>query len=213
MAYGLRVVRTGAFVDTTRDPILTMLSIGVEKLYKLTLGVSALDKNGAWPTQSTMRDKYRHNLLIMHKAVMDDLRKRTEDKSQYVRRIFAEVEEDAVISPILEALDMYGRMGRFYYLDMLGEAPQTWESPDAYWDRIEATALRDPQLSLKESLAITAMTDSALWDDLRASLNARVANSIENLWTVIAVAGRNHAFGEAGRVLGFEVHPESVGRQ
>lgn len=44
LAYGIRVIRTGAFIETTRDPILTMLSIGVEKLYKLTLGLIALER-------------------------------------------------------------------------------------------------------------------------------------------------------------------------
>lgn len=45
LADGIRVIRTGAFIDTTRDPILTMLSIGVEKLYKLTLGLIVLDRD------------------------------------------------------------------------------------------------------------------------------------------------------------------------
>jgi hypothetical protein len=144
---------------------------------------------------------------------MDDLRTRTGDKSQYVRRLFAEVEADTAIPSILEALDMYGRMGRFYYLDLLGEAPQTWESPDAYWDRIEAAALESPGLSSKQSMAVAAPTDPALWDDLRCSINESIATSIEKLWTMIAVAGRNHALGETGRVLGFEIHPDAVGRQ
>lgn len=55
LAYGIRVIRTGAFIDTTRDPILTMLSIGVEKLYKLTLGLIALDCDHKWPTKTEMQ--------------------------------------------------------------------------------------------------------------------------------------------------------------
>ena len=32
LSYGVRTLRTAAFIETTRDPIMTMLSIGVEKL-------------------------------------------------------------------------------------------------------------------------------------------------------------------------------------
>lgn len=79
LAYGIRVVRTGAFIDTTRDPILTMLSIGVEKLYKLALGLIALDRDHRWPTKSEMQ-KQGHKLVPMHAAVMTELQLRTANK-------------------------------------------------------------------------------------------------------------------------------------
>lgn len=105
LAYGIRVIRTGAFIDTTRDPILTMLSIGVEKLYKLTLGLVALDRDHRWPTKLEMQ-KQGHKLVPMHAAVMNELRVRTADKSQYVRGLVAEVDNDPVVLPIIETLDM-----------------------------------------------------------------------------------------------------------
>ncbi|WP_193215606.1 hypothetical protein [Brevibacterium sp. Marseille-P9724] len=37
LAYGIQAIRTGACIDTPRDLILTMSSIGMETLYKLTL--------------------------------------------------------------------------------------------------------------------------------------------------------------------------------
>lgn len=49
LAYGLRVIRADTLTENDRDPILTMLAIGVEKLYKLTLGLAALDREGSWP--------------------------------------------------------------------------------------------------------------------------------------------------------------------
>lgn len=68
LAYGIRVIRTGAFIDTTRDPIQTMLSIGVEKLYTLTLGLIALARDQRWPTKSEMQ-KQGHKLVPMHAVV------------------------------------------------------------------------------------------------------------------------------------------------
>ena len=80
LAYGVRVVRTGAFVSTTRDPILTMLSIGVEKLYKLTLGLIALDVDKQWPSAKVMRAN-GHKLGDMHQKVIAELRKRTRSRA------------------------------------------------------------------------------------------------------------------------------------
>jgi len=42
-------VRTAAFVETTRDPVLTMLSIGVEKLYSLLAWSDSTSKVGGPP--------------------------------------------------------------------------------------------------------------------------------------------------------------------
>jgi hypothetical protein len=37
-----------------RDPVITMLSIGVEKLLKLVVGVIALHETQSWPSKATM---------------------------------------------------------------------------------------------------------------------------------------------------------------
>lgn len=73
IAYGLRVVRTGFFVETTRDPILTMLSIGVEKLDKLTLGPVAPDRDHKWPHTAETK-VWGHRLVPRHSAVIAESR-------------------------------------------------------------------------------------------------------------------------------------------
>lgn len=212
LAYGVRVIRTAAFIETTRDPIFTMLSIGVEKLYKLTLGLAALDRDGKWPTKAEMMVS-GHKLGEMHPIVFAELRARTANKSEYVRGLLAQVEADPVIPPTIAALDAYGRSGRFYHLDLLGDAPQSWESPDAYWQKIETAALADPGVGAAYAAAMAEISNGALWDVFLAALNGRIAASIEALWLMIAVCGRNHALGETGGVFGFEVHAGAVGRQ
>ena len=212
LAYGTRVVRTSVFIDTTRDPILTMLSIGVEKLYKLTLGLSSLDTSQTWPTKRQMKD-FGHNLVDMHSTVMTELSKRTAVSSEYVRGLLAEVEADAVVVPLIDTLGRYGQSGRFYHLDRLGDTPQPWESPTEYWHRMEDVVLQEPQIAAAFTAATEFPLTSELWDHLHTLINQRIADSVERLWTMIAVCGRNHALGEAGATFGFEVHPSAVGRQ
>lgn len=211
LAYGIRAIRTGAFIDTARDPILTMLSIGVEKLYKLTLGLITLDRDHKWPTKTEMQ-KQGHKLVAMHATVMNELRERTADKSEYVRGLLAEVDNDTVVRPIIEALDMYGRMGRFYYLDELGDAQQP-VSPDDAWQNIEQAALADPAAATLYQQATRDVGDSHAWDEFTRAFHERIAVAVERLWIAVAVCGRNHALGETGGTFGFEVHPDAVGRQ
>ena len=211
LAYGLRVVRTGAFIDTTRDPILRLLSIGVEKLYKLTLGLMALDRHGSWPSKAEMRS-WGHDLVSMHEAVMLELRARTTTKSQYVQGLLVEVDEDPVVAPVLRALGSYGRMGRFYYLDLLGDDPQAF-SPEAAWRGIERAALADAGVARLRRRAFDAPGDSEVWELFIRGLHERIASAVGLMWTTVAVCGRNHALGETGVVFGFDVHPQAVGRQ
>lgn len=212
LAYGIRTIRTGAFVETTRDPLLTMLSIGVEKLYKLTLGLAALDRDGDWPAKTQMKNR-GHNLGVMHSAVLAELRSRTSDKSVYVRDLLSAVENDRVVQPLISAFGRYGQSGRFYYLDLLGDAPQEWDSPEDYWQRVEDAVVLEPEIAAAFTAASRAGTNNELWDHLHDAIHERIAFSIERLWKMIAVCGRNHALGQAGGAFGFEIHPNSVGRQ
>lgn len=212
LAYGIRTVRTADFVETTRDPIFTMLSIGVEKLYKLTMGLIDLDRDGRWPSKPQMKS-HGHNLVEMHVAVFEELRDRTAEKSEYVRGLLSAVEGDLVVKPLIAALGRYGQSGRFYYLDLLGDAPQEWESPEGHWQQIEDAVMLEPEIKALFNEAIKSASNNELWDSLHRSINERIALAIERLWEMIAVSGRNHALGEAGTQFGFEVHPNAVGRQ
>lgn len=211
LAYGVRVVRDGAFIDTTRDPILTMLSIGVEKLYKLTLGLAALDRDKKWPDAAAMQGR-GHRLVPMHDEVMNALRIRTADKSDYVRGLVAAVDADPVVLPVIKALDLYGRMGRFYYLDLLGDRPQSANPKDS-WLEIETAVLADPEVARLYRRASRGAGDTQAWNAFTRALHGRIASAVEGIWIMIAVAGRNHALGLTGDSFGFEVHPNAVGRQ
>jgi len=46
-AYGVRALHTSALIETTRDPIMTMLCIGLEMLLKLSLGLLHVEEQRA----------------------------------------------------------------------------------------------------------------------------------------------------------------------
>lgn len=211
LAYGLRVIRSAAFIDTTRDPILTMLSIGLEKLYKLTLGLVSLDHDHRWPSKTEMQRR-GHNLLEMHEAILSELQTRTATGTPYIRGLVAEIERDQLVAPIVVALDLYGRGGRFYNLDELGGHSQP-TSPGTAWQEIEDAVLLDPAVQALFQRAMTDTSDGAIWGEMTQVLHEQIAASVERLWIAIAVCGRNHVMGETGRVFGVEVHPDAVGRQ
>lgn len=107
---------------------------------------------------------------------------------------------------------MYGRMGRFYNLDELGDVPQP-VSPDDAWQNIEQAALADSTVAPLYQRAMSDVGDNDAWDMFVHALHERIATAIERLWAAVAVCARNHALGETGGVFGFEVHPDAVGRQ
>lgn len=104
-------------------------------------------------------------------------------------------------------------MGRFYYLDLLGEAPQDWMGPDEAWTAIETAALRGPALARARDEALANSADNSIWRSFLSDLNERVATTVETIWIMISDSGKNHLMGRAGEVLGFEAHPCVVGRQ
>ncbi len=205
LAYGVRVIRTGELVESTRDPIFTMLSIGLEKLQKLALGLIDLDRDGRWPLQAVMI-KRSHGVSAMHEELLPQLESRSASKPHPLG-LLAVVKADPVVAPVIVALDTYGRGGRFHYVDRLGDATKVWDDPRSSWHDIEQAARIDPQVSSASVAATAAGSDNTLWATSRALLGERIATAVERLWISIAVCGRHGVLGEAGKPFGFEVHP------
>lgn len=211
LAYGVRTVRTSELIESTRDPILTMLSIGLEKLYKLSLGLFALRDKRQWPSKTEMKAN-GHRLADMHEAVMNELRNRTARKSAYIRGLVQELDDDPVLLPTIHALDVYGRMGRFYNLDQLGNDPQP-VNPEAAWNEIEKAALQDPEAARQREVSLNNLGDQEALDAAVAALHNRIAVSVERVWVALAMCGSNHVLGETGRTFGTLLHPDAVGKQ
>ena len=212
LGYGVKALRGARFLETTREPIMTMLSIGVEKLLKLTIGTISLDERQTWPSKATMMS-YGHGIAELFDCVLKEIADRTADSSRYVKGLVAGVVADPVLRPLLAALDRYGSSGRFYNLDTLADSPQSGADPGRMWDEAEQAALLDPDIAELQRVAIERLSDNDAWEAFYAAVQGHTADSIERLWQMISRVGINHALGATGAVLGSEIALEAVGRQ
>jgi hypothetical protein len=209
--YGTEVVESARFTDTTRDPIMTLLSIGFEKLFKLTVGIAALEREGVWPTRKLMKTEYGHQIVDLHAKVMAELQARA--SMPHVQALVADVAADPVIAPLMAALDRYAQEGRFYTSDLLAGHVQKWEDPRESWQTLEDVLMKTPYVAPAYATALADPSDNTAWDVARTALNARLARSILGLWTMIAVCGQRGLLGRNGALLGHDIHPSMTGRR
>jgi len=211
LAYGIHALRTAAFIETTRDPIMTMLSIGLEKMLKLTLGLLHVEDEGTWLPVRVLKNDYRHDLIKMERLLRGALRERKARATHvaFVDQALSAIDADAVWPLLVSALNRYGQEGRFYYLDALADNPQREESPRTFWDAAEQAALEN-DVALTE-LFHRMLNDFTLSDEFARSLNGRMADSLQRFWDLITLSAVQGVFGERGKGWGHDFH--HVGRQ
>ncbi|MGO4679122.1 hypothetical protein [Microbacterium sp. 2MCAF23] len=211
LAYGIRALRTAAFIETTRDPIMTMLSIGVEKMLKLGLGLNHLAATRGWLPLAVLRNDYRHNLIKMEGLLREatHLNVGRAMHPHYVNEALSAVDNDPVWLSLVAALNRYGQEGRFYFLDALADNPQREESPQVFWDAAERVALEnEPELN---DLFQRMISDYSLSDEFYRKLNERMADSLQRYWDLVAIAGVQGVLGDRGKGWGHDF--KLIGRQ
>lgn len=211
--YGTEVVESARFTDTTRDPIMTLLSIGFEKLFKLTVGIATLEREGAWPTRKAMKNAYGHQIVDLHTKVMAELQALAGSSKSHAQGLVADAAADPVVEPLMAALDRYAQEGRFYTSDLLAGHVQAWEDPSQTWKSLEDVLMKTPDVAPAYATALADPSDNASWDAARAALNARLARSILELWTTIAACGQSGLLGRNGALFGHNIHPKMTGRR
>ncbi len=211
IAYGIRSLRTAAFIETTRDPIMTMLSIGIEKALKLALGLLHIEENRTWLAARVLKIEYRHDLVKMEALLREAIRTNTARATHpyWVDQALTAIDTDPVWPALVAALNRYGQEGRFYYLDALAENPQREESPQVFWDAAESVALKsDPTL---KDLFDRMMHVYSLSDEFYQKLNERMADSLQRFYDLISMAAVQGVLGERGKAWGHDF--KNVGRQ
>ena len=207
LAFGESTLRNTRLLDPSRDAILTTTSIGVEKLLKVALGLMQIAEGDGWPSKAKMRDEFGHGVTAMDARLREHLDAwlATREGPSFVHGLVEVVRADAVWPRLLDALDAYGRSGRFYYLNALAESTQPWESPTALWDATEQAAIAQHA----EIRALLGGPTEAL-NRLPVALHHAVADSLLQWWTMVAWSARHGALGDRGRQFGFEAHPDSA---
>jgi len=172
------------YVSADIDPVLTTLSIGVEKLMKLTWGLLEVAAGRSWPSKTVMQDQ-GHGVKSLNELIDPQLGAAVGLPAQpWIQGLRAGVNNDPYWALILSALDTYGRSGRFYYLDQLAEQPQSWQSPRDAWDGLEQAILND-----RPGLLADLARSNEGWQRARAEFNAVIAESVTAWWEMIFGSG------------------------
>ena len=126
------------FAEESLDPLLTVASIGCEKVIKMTVGLLHVESAGAWPSKNIMRTDYGHNVILLDQVCRDLMRGRIQlaVARGYVEDLLEGIEADPLVGPFLHLLARYAANGRFYYLDDLADEPQPLPPPSELWEEL-----------------------------------------------------------------------------
>lgn len=207
LEHGVDLIRSATSWDASRDPILAVVAIGVEKMYKLTLGALDLEATGSW-TEKKQMQKIGHGIAPMHEKVAAELGRRAETSTQYVRDVLKAVEDDSVAKALIEVVDVYARQGRYYHLDILGGQEQDWFSPQMLWIDVCSTAGESPEVMSAMARAVAEPSRRDLWEEAHRYERERIVEALMTLWRSVTVTGMNGLLGQHGHVLGAEIAPK-----
>jgi hypothetical protein len=189
---------------SVHDPssMFATLATGAEKLLKLSFGLMSLDDNGAWPSVDTMRGKYRHAIVSMHRVTLEGMRSRAASAPQFLIEQVDTVDNDVRSSRIITCLDDYAKRGRFHDLDTLADgAPPSAESPRQLWEAVELDVLKaEPDI-------LTALGSPEFKTVGRPRLNGVMAESLTRWWQLHHIVWTRGAFGRAAQLLSAQLSP------
>lgn len=210
LGYGVETVRREPGADVKLHPILALLASGAERLYKLTLGVCAIDARGRWLSQGELQDGYRHDIVKLHRDVFGELDIRTAGSTTYVRSKVDAVRDDRLLEKLTVLFDTYAREGRYFDADILaGREPAL--NLHTLWSEVEVATRTAPTVArARENLDAVPLAKhherNRALDAAVAAERNEIASSVERMWTAVAVAGENGALGDLGRKLGALIH-------
>jgi hypothetical protein len=187
---GLEAARTIRTDYADAVVVMSLLALGAEKMLKLTIGFAALDQGDQWPRKKYMRDEIGHQVEVADQKARPLLDLHPGTVRGWLAGQKMVVAQDPVVPAVIEALNLFGDAGRFYFLDVLAEAPQPGDSPQALWtDLTSAIAAKDPAL-----LADLRSGENA--DRARRRINETIVDAMTAWWELYAAAWRTGAIGQ-----------------
>ncbi|WP_141217223.1 hypothetical protein [Rhodococcus sp. 14-2470-1b] len=208
LACALRLLSTDALTENTRDPIMVLLSAGLERLHKLTLGVIAIDDTGHWGNSKS----HGHRVEEMHHRLLADIDRRAADRP-HVKALVKATRSDLVLPAIINCADSFAREGRYSYLDALATTQTRATNPETAWRAIEDAASMYRDAAEQQIQAGQAPSDNQKWSAARMTRNVAITRSVTTLWDLVAAGGEDGLYGELGRILSSEINRRNVGRQ
>lgn len=134
-----RMLRDLRVVTKDYDPLFACLATGAEKLLKIVHGLVVEHEQGQWPSRVTMSTTYSHTIVTLDEICRGHVRNRLDaaTSSGYIGGLLAAVDDDQVLTDLLEAVDQYARGGRFHNLDTLADGPPDHPSPRGLFESLE----------------------------------------------------------------------------
>jgi len=202
---GREALRTMTYSSRGADTVWTLLSLGAEKLLKLSIGFAALEETGEWPGK-TMRG-YAHKVVQLDDDVRELIAVGMARAAQpaYVRNGLARLNSDTVWPKIREGLEQYGSGGRYHYLDWINGQPP-FDSPRGYWDHIENEAL-EPHPAARALFVSVVPGD---FQKARRQTNDAVVASLDVWWSAVHVAWKQGALGAEAAAMSSGIDPGGV---
>jgi hypothetical protein len=174
---GLRALDSLRYLTEEAAAVLTLLSIGSEKMLKTTLGLAALDAGDPWPPKGQMRD-WGHDIASMDEIIRACYERQLARSTVpgLIRQLLDRTAADPVAGSLLEMLTEWGLRGRFHRLDELSGAPQSQAAPHELWEQLESDVLfAEPEL-------LASLKDMDKFDAVRDRVNSVIAESFKRWW-------------------------------
>jgi hypothetical protein len=179
--HGLRITQEIRHDYNDAASAMSLLALGAEKMLKLTIGLARLSRSQPWPGRNYMH-RLGHKIVIADKRARRMLDLRCGTVPGHMQERAAKIDSDNVIALALPALERFADQGRFYFLDSLGEDPQTEAAPHSLWtSMVEDVMLANPQLRPMSG-------ESASLDMSRSQVNLVIVASLRDWWEFYRVA-------------------------
>jgi hypothetical protein len=187
------------------SPMLVTLATGVEKVLKLSIGLLSFEETERWPSRDVMKNKFHHEIGVMHAQVLDDIERRLASPEtrgnahMHVRQLLDDVRADERLQRIVECLDQYAKGGRFHNLDTLAGSEPSWPAPHKLWDAVVFDLLKsDPELM--------ATLGSRDWKTTgRVATNRVMAVPLVRWWNLIDRTWITKVFGRQAQMWSAEL--------
>ena len=202
---GRETLRTMTYSSRGADAVWSLLSLGVEKLLKLSIGVAVLEQTGEWPGK--VLKSFGHDVEALDEAVRELMATNVDKGAQpaYSARALAALNADAIWPALREGLNNYGSGGRYHHLDWLTKEPP-YDSPRGYWDAMEREVIeQQPHL-----LSLFASLNPGAFQEARRRTNEAIIGSLDVWQVAVYTFWLQGAFGAEARVQSSTVNPKGV---